>query len=176
MAELTPLPLSPVVELVRRHGGPLSHTALDPSRSIFRTPSIDGLIGFLVLWRCAVVLGDPICAPGQKAALANAFALHCEDQGWSILYVAATANLQTYACERGYASMEFAELLMADPRDNPEEGPKARHLRQHLNHTRRMGVTVREYLGAVSPEPVWRRRSSWPVKAGWPTAMGHRCI
>jgi hypothetical protein len=40
-----------------------------------------------------------------------------------ILYLAATADMQAYAHERGYASMEFANLLMADPQYDPEEGP-----------------------------------------------------
>ena len=139
--------LSTAVDLIRQYGGSVSHAALDPSRSIFRTPAVDGLIGFLLVRRCAVALGDPICAPENKAHLADAFADYCADKGWSILYVAATASLQTYARERGYGSMEFAGLLMADSQNDPEADAQGRHLRQHLNHTRRMGVMVREYLG-----------------------------
>jgi len=139
--------LSNSVDLVRQYGGPVSHAALDPSRSTFRTPAVDGLISFFLVCRCAVVLGDPICAPADKARLADAFADYCASKGWSILYIAATASLHAYACERGYGSMEFAEQLMADPRNDPEEGAQARHLRQHLNHTRRMGVRVSEYRG-----------------------------
>ncbi|MGR8941759.1 MAG: phosphatidylglycerol lysyltransferase domain-containing protein, partial [Gammaproteobacteria bacterium] len=140
-------PLSTAVNLVRQYGGPVSHAALDPSRSSFRTPAVDGLVSFLLVCRCAVVLGDPICAPENKTQLADAFADYCAGKGWSILYVAATARLQAYARERGYGSMEFASLLMGNPQNDPEDGAQARHLRQHLNHTRRAGVTVREYLG-----------------------------
>jgi lysylphosphatidylglycerol synthetase-like protein (DUF2156 family) len=43
--------------------------------------------------------------------------------------------------------MEFASLLIADPQNDPEEGPQAHHLRQHLNHIRRTGAVVREYKG-----------------------------
>jgi lysylphosphatidylglycerol synthetase-like protein (DUF2156 family) len=49
--------------------------------------------------------------------------------------------------------MEFADLLMADPAHDPEAGPEGRHLRQHLNRARRLGVTVREYNGSASPDP-----------------------
>lgn len=138
---------STTVDLVRQYGGPVSHVALDPSRSTFRTPAVDGLINYLPVCRYAVVQGDPVCAPEHKIRLADAFADYCAGKGWSILYVAASADLQAYARERGYASMEFASLLMADPRNDPEAGPRARHLRQHLNHARRTGLTVREYLG-----------------------------
>lgn len=140
------------MELVRRYGGPVSHAALDPSFSIFRATAIDGLIGFRVVRRCAVVQGDPVCAPELKTSLADAFATYCADYGWSILYSAVTAAMQTYAKERGYTTMEFAGLLMADPQDDPEEDHRGHHLRQHLNNARRTGVTVREYLGETTPD------------------------
>lgn len=150
MTEISDRPHSTVVELVRRHGGPVSHAALDPSRSIFRIPGIDGLIGFLLVRKCAVVMGDPICAPEHKAPLADAFAAYCADKGWSVLYSTASAAMQIYARERGYATMEFASLLMADPQYDPEADHQGHHLRQHLNHARRTGVTVREYFGGTS--------------------------
>jgi phosphatidylglycerol lysyltransferase len=164
-------PLSTAVNLVRQYGGPVSHVALDPSRSTFRTPAVDGLINFLLVCRCAVVQGDPICAPENKACLADAFADYCAGKGWSILYVTATVSMQAYAHERGYASMEFASLLIVDPQNDPEAGPQARHLRQHLNHVRRTNVTVREYLGEPDAQmeaqaeaacKAWRRARHGP--------------
>jgi lysylphosphatidylglycerol synthetase-like protein (DUF2156 family) len=140
-------PLSTVVDLVRQYGGVVSHAALDPSHSAFRAPGIDGLISYLPVCRCAVVQGDPVCAPEHKAQLADAFADYCADKGWSILYVTATAGMQAYAHERGYVSMEVADLLVADPQNDPEAGPEGRHLRQHLNHARRAEVKVSEYKG-----------------------------
>lgn len=145
-------PLLTTVDLVRQYGGPMSHAALIPSISTFHTPAVDGLISFWLVGRCAVMTGDPICAPENKTGLADAFADHCADKGWSIVCIAATASLQTHAQQRGYTSMEFASLLMADPQDDPELGPQARHLRQHLNHARRTGVMVHEYRGKPDAE------------------------
>jgi lysylphosphatidylglycerol synthetase-like protein (DUF2156 family) len=139
--------LSTTVDLIRQYGGVVSHAALDPSHFSFRTPNVEGLISFLLVNRCAVVHGDPICAPENTTFLADAFVDYCADNGWSIIYVIATANLQAYARERGYASMEVAGLLIADLQNNSEEGPQAHHLRQHLNHIRRAGAVVREYKG-----------------------------
>lgn len=152
MTEILNFPISSPVELVRRYGGPVSHAALDPSHSIFRAPGIDGLIGFLVVHRCAVVLGDPICDPVHNIALANAFSTYCSNNGWSIIYSTVTATLHTYARERSYASIEFANLLMANPQHDPEIDHQGHHLRQHLNHVRRAGVMVREYLGETTPD------------------------
>lgn len=135
------------MDLVRNYGGPISHIALDPSRNIFRCPAINGLVCFFLVHRCAVVYGDPICSIEDKPQLADAFAVYCEDNRWTILYVAATANLQTCMVTRGYASIEFADLLINDLGTDPEMGAQARHLRQHINRARRKGVSVREYLG-----------------------------
>ena len=140
------------IELVRRYGGPVSHAALDPSCTLFSVPGINGLIGFLPTRHSAVVLGDPICAPEHKAALADAFAAHCADLNRSVVYAVVTQDMHNYARERGYGAMEFASLLMADPQCDPEADRQGRHLRQHLNHTRRTGVTVREYQGDTSPD------------------------
>ncbi len=152
MPESSGLPRSAAIELVRRHGGAVAHAALDPSCNTFRVPGIDGLIGFVLTRRCAVALGDPICMPERQGALADAFAAHCADNDWSIIYAAATASMQAYARERGYGTLEFADLLIADPRHDPEAGPKGRHLRQNLNHTRRLGVSAREYHGTTAPD------------------------
>ncbi len=145
-------PLSTTVDLVRQYGGPTSHAALIPSIRTFHTPAVDGQISYWLVGRRAVVMGDPICAPENKACLADAFADYCIGNSWSIVYIGATASLQSYALQRGYGSMEFASLLAADPQDDPELGPRARHLRQHLNHVRRTGVTVHEYLGEPDTE------------------------
>jgi phosphatidylglycerol lysyltransferase len=153
MTEIFDRPSSPVVELVRRYGGPVSHAVLAPSHSIFRARGIDGLIGFLPSKQRSVVLGDPICASEDKTTLADAFSEHCAANNSSIIYTAASAEMQAYARDRGYGTMEFASLLVANPQLDPEEGHQGHHLRQHLNHTRRTGVTVHEYQGITSPDP-----------------------
>ena len=152
MTEKINIPISSIVELVRRHGGPVSHAALNPSLSLFRVPGIDGLVCFQVVRRCAVVQGDPICAPEHKTSLADAFAAYCADNGWIFLYTTVTADMQAYAKERGYATMAFADLLMAAPQDDPELDHRGHHLRQHLNHARRTGVMVSEYSGNTNTD------------------------
>jgi lysylphosphatidylglycerol synthetase-like protein (DUF2156 family) len=107
------------IELVRRYGGPVSHAALDPSCQLFSVPGIDGLISFLPTHGSAVVLGDPICAPIHKATLTDAFATHCADHNRYIVYAAVTTDMHNYARERGYGTMEFASLLMANPQCDP---------------------------------------------------------
>lgn len=143
-----------IIELVRCYGGPVSHAALDPTNSIFQDVDIEGLITYRVIKCCAVVFGDPVCAPEIKAALLDAYTVYCNDNGWSIVYSAVSADIQIYAKSFGYASIEFAELMMTDPQQDPELGHQGHHLRQHLNFTRRAGVTVREYFGLTMPDTI----------------------
>ena len=115
-----------IVELVRHYGGPVTHAALNPKLSLFQTPNIEGFIGFQLVQRCAVVQGDPVCASEYKAALADAFASHCTNNGWSFLYTSVTAEMHAYAKELGHATMQFADLLIADlqvDRTGPSESP-----------------------------------------------------
>jgi lysylphosphatidylglycerol synthetase-like protein (DUF2156 family) len=137
--------------LVRRYGGPVSHGALNPSYRTFRTPEIDGLVGYRLDHRCAVALGDPICAPEQRAQLAAAFSTYCAANGWSVIYAVATESMGSVAKVSGYGMIEFAEFLIANPQRDPELGSENRKLRWNLNRTRRQGVTVREYLGNQTP-------------------------
>ncbi len=67
-----------IIELVRCYGGPVSHAALDPTNSIFQDVDIEGLITYRVIKCCAVVFGDPVCAPEIKAALLDAYTVYCK--------------------------------------------------------------------------------------------------
>ncbi|MEY3879969.1 MAG: hypothetical protein RIQ94_764 [Pseudomonadota bacterium] len=153
MTTKTTKPILSTVELVRRYGGPISHAALDPNNLIFHSDDVvNGLITFRVIGRCAVVFGDPICAPENSTTLADAFSIYCDAKGWSIVYSAVSSVMQLYAKEHDYTSIEFAELMMTNPQQDPEMGHPGHHLRQHLNLTRRAGVTVREYFGLTMPD------------------------
>lgn len=139
------------IELVRSYGGPVSHSVLHPCYRTFRTPGIDGLIGFLLDHRCAVVLGDPICQPGQRDELADAFTNYCAGNNWSVIYAVATGNMRNFVNKSGCGMLEFADLLVANPQRDPEAGSKGRHLRWNLNRARRQDLKVREYQGNVVP-------------------------
>ncbi len=138
------------IDLIRRYGGPVSHAALHPCYRTFRTPGIDGLVGFLLDHRCAVMLGDPICPPGRRDELATAFAQYCAGNNWSVIYAVATGNMRSFVNDSGCGMLEFADLLVANPQHDPEAGSKGRHLRWNLNRARRHGVKVREYQGNIS--------------------------
>jgi lysylphosphatidylglycerol synthetase-like protein (DUF2156 family) len=142
-----------VVEIVRAHGGAVSHGLLDPRCRHFRVPRLEGLIGYRRWRRCAVAIGEPVCAPEDVTKLAESFRDFCRRRGWDTLYAAADARFGAWAIENGYAAIHFGDTLIVDPRIDPERGPAARHLRQKVNHTRRSGVVVEEYRPAAKRDP-----------------------
>ena len=75
-----------IIELVRCYGGPVSHAALDPTNSIFQDGDIEGLITYRVIKCCAVVFGDPVCAPEIKVALLDAYTVYCNDNELSTIF------------------------------------------------------------------------------------------
>jgi lysylphosphatidylglycerol synthetase-like protein (DUF2156 family) len=104
---------------------------------------VDGIVAFQVIGKCAVAFGDPICASSHKGLLQDAFAAHCRGRGWSTIAVATTEPKS----ERSSGAVGFADLLFADPRNDPATGHSGRHLRQNVNHVRREGVSIHEYHG-----------------------------
>ncbi len=153
------------IDLVRRHGGPVSHAALNPAFRTFRFPGIDGLIAFQLHRRCAVVMGDPICPPEQRTELAAAFAKYCAHNKWSVFYAVASDEMQRFNGQAGGGALEVGDLLIADPQHDPEAGSKARSLRRNINRVRRENVKVWEYHGNSSPDPELEARAELALES-----------
>jgi lysylphosphatidylglycerol synthetase-like protein (DUF2156 family) len=119
----------------------MSHVAGDPTCHMFEAKSCE--LPFVLMGRCAVVFGDPLGEPRDWEDVGEAFASLCQEKGWVAVHVA--SKQPRHAPDE--ASFAFGALVFADPQHDPEAGHAGRHLRQNLNHVRRLGLTVREYLG-----------------------------
>lgn len=139
------------VALIRRFGGAISHAVLDPAFRIFRVPAIPGLIGFRKAHGHAVVLGDPVCDPSDQASLAEAFLGYTKANDLSAVFAVSSRALVDMFRQRGGGVMEFGELLIGNPQNDPEAGSRGGHLRTSVRFPQRQGVSIREYRG---DEPV----------------------
>lgn len=147
---MTPAPgLEParakLIELIRRHGGSVSHALLDPTCSTFQLPGVNGVVGYRPSWGCAVALGDPVCQLDDTATLFDAFRAYCRRRGWRTIYAVASERLAALAAERGYASLLFGEELIFDLRRERQQGPEGRELRKKVRKAERQEVFVSEY-------------------------------
>jgi len=131
-----------MTERVRQYGGALSHALLNPSCGVFETAGIEGAVAYDVISKCAVEMGDPICASADQDALQSAFERFCREHEWSTITVATTTSSRDHS-----ASVTFGDLLFADLHHDPTSGRAGRHLRQNTNRASRDGVTIEEYAG-----------------------------
>lgn len=135
-----------VATFVKRWGSAASIALLDPKCSIFQIPSIEGLIGYRLLKGCAVVYGDPVCAPEDTETLAEAFMNHCHQNKWRFVFTIVSEQFVNWALPRtGGGLIEFGEELYVDPQADPKIGPQGRKLRNKISHSYNAGVRIFEY-------------------------------
>jgi lysylphosphatidylglycerol synthetase-like protein (DUF2156 family) len=138
-----------LVALIRRWGGLTSDALLDPSCKFFSTPHIEGIIGYRIESNCAVVFGDPVCAPHDIPALTQAFHQNCLERGNSVIYLMSSETFARWAIQNICKSLvEFGEELYLDPHCHPMErhGTHASLVRRKVRHALKEGTTVKEYL------------------------------
>jgi lysylphosphatidylglycerol synthetase-like protein (DUF2156 family) len=138
-----------IVELVRRWAGLATDALLDPKCQYFQIPEIEGFIGYRIECGCAVVFGDPVCAPDDTFQLAHAFHQFCQTQCRNIIYLTASESFAKasfgHICQ---AVIEWGEEIFLDPYCNPKErqGTHASLVRRKLRHAQQRGVSVKEYI------------------------------
>lgn len=142
-----------IVEWVHRWGGhTVIESLIDPTCSIFTIPHLEGFVGYRANRGCAVVFGDPVCAPADREHLVNAFHSFCEEDKKNVLYLVASKEFAyTMQETQGSALVPFGEELFLDPRQDPKNlsGKRGISLRGKLRHAQKNGLSVSEYLGAI---------------------------
>lgn len=135
------------IKSVRKWGASSSDAVLDATCTIYRVPNVDGLIGYRVEKGCAVVYGDPVCPFENLSVLAEAFYVFCKEQGYNIIYLAATQKFANWAVEHHcQTALEFGEELSLDPQKiHPAEGPKGSLIRRKVRQARDDKTLVQEY-------------------------------
>lgn len=138
-----------LVNHVRRFGDLNTDAILDSQCKIFMAPSIDGFIGYRIKGNCAVVFGDPLCAPCDQLKLANAFKNYCKQHQFNVTYAIISDHFAKSAINHyGSVSIQFGHKLFLDPSDNPsnKKGSKGSLVRKKVRHALKEGVEIKEYL------------------------------
>ncbi|MDB4969822.1 MAG: hypothetical protein JWN44_5511 [Myxococcales bacterium] len=135
-----------VTDEVIAWGNTVSGALLDGDCGHFRVEGIDGLIGYRAGLRCAVVMGDPVCAEADKPRLAAAFRDWCRARGWTTVYVVTSEGFSRWAIDAGMAAVSFGEELVLDPMHDAQAGSTGRELRKKINRAKKAGLAVSEYV------------------------------
>lgn len=152
-----------IEKFVYQWGGSASEAVLDNSCEIFTVPEIGGCIGYLVECNCAVVFGDPICAPDEAIPLAKAFTKFCETKGWTVIFVVASARFAKLMKEHKLCTvlLEVGEEFLFDPQ--VDTIAKHKKLRYKVHHADHVGLKVKEYI----PPDEKIQRAIEEVGDGW---------
>lgn len=131
---------------IHRWGVAASEAILDPAFHYFRTPDIEGVIGYRLEYGCAIVFGEPVCAPENISQLATAFRDHCQERHLDVIFLVCSEPFAKWAishiCE---VLIEVGEEMIFDPFYNNAEGSKQQKLRNKIRHASNAGVTFKEY-------------------------------
>ena len=134
-------------QIIHRWGSAMSEAILDSKAHCFTTHDIDGFIGYLQSNDCAIVIGDPVCAAEKKPLLAEAFQAYCKDKNLTCIYFIASEIFAKWAINNVSRIMiEVGEEIVFDPFIDPTLGHKSNRLRNKINHTQHIGLSVKEYL------------------------------
>lgn len=139
--------IQPFVKSIHKWGCSISEAVLESPCHYFSIPEIDGFIGYQICQGCAIILGDPVCAPDNKPALAKAFSKHCEQHQLSFIYFIASESFSKWAIHEVCSVMiEVGEEMIFDPFIDPTIGHRAARLRNYIHHAQHLGLSVKEYV------------------------------
>ncbi len=155
-----------IVELVRRWGGSTTDAVLDPAMQIFEHPGIAGFVGYRLELGCAIVFGDPICAPADRELLAKAFHRYTDSKRLRVIYIAASKAYAHWAIDNVCQSIiEFGEELVFNPPTDPRKntGAYGSLVRRKTKQAHREGVAVCEYIAhdAALERAIEQVREQW---------------
>lgn len=154
-----------LVRCVRVWGGASSDAVLDSACQHFHVPDIVGFIGYRNTGRCAVVYGDPICAPEDADELTSRFHAFCKENKWSVIYIFASEDQANIVCRQtGGAALQAMEEPWLNPTtDDPAAGARGSLARRKMRHAMRDGVEVNEYTGedAALEQAIERVGNEW---------------
>ncbi|MCU1629723.1 MAG: hypothetical protein JWP64_4672 [Pseudonocardia sp.] len=141
--------------LAHTGGSSLSHMITWPGRSYWflRGADVPGgpdrdlaVIGFHVVGRTALTVGEPGCEPAHRAAAVHGFVRFCHEQGWTPCLYSVGAEVADIARGLGWSTVQVAEETVLSLPGLAFTGKKWQDVRTALNRATRSGIT-----------PVWTR-------------------
>ena len=140
-------------ELIRCYGGhTLAFLGLAPENLRFLAPNGEGLVSYRLTNNVAVVLGDPVCAPGAFEQVTRSFLELCALQDWRVaFYQAFPEHLATYRALNLHA-FKIGEEAIIHPQTFTLSGSALANVRTSCRRAEREGVIIQWYEGIPPAE------------------------
>ncbi len=139
---------------------------------VFTVSGIEGGLGYHAANRVWIGTGDPLCAPGDQAALVAAFVAQARQRGNLALLLPVTARLAA-AAPPGLRAVTLGATPYIDLTSWSAAGNRGKMLRGNLGKARRLGVQ----LECAAPTPAFRAECAglmraWHARRRAGTALG----
>jgi lysylphosphatidylglycerol synthetase-like protein (DUF2156 family) len=130
------------IQEIDRFGNPASLLLLNSPHLTFQHPEheVEGLIGYQLVGNCAVVIGDPLCAPQDMPKLAQAFDAHCKTIRTPVIYLLVSEAF-AHATHGHETLLQVGDQLVLDPTGFQMK----QKMRWKIHQSHEQGVVVKEY-------------------------------
>jgi len=129
------------VAWLKQHGShPMSFSTMQPDMAYFELPGI-GYIAYARYFRMQFALGDPVCAPGQRAEMLDRF---LQQHPRALFVQVSKAVVDHLHGRHGYYGTQFgseSKILLADW---SLRGARKQIIRTAVNGARAQGIEIRE--------------------------------
>jgi len=135
------------IEFLKKFGRhSMAFSALQPQMRYFDLEGV-GYIAYRKKWGDVVCLGDPVCAPQDRARLLDAFLAKYK----SPVFIQVTPSFAELVNERtGFYATQFGKETFIDLKTWKPSGKKKQVIRTAINHAEKEGVVVKESYGDMS--------------------------
>jgi phosphatidylglycerol lysyltransferase len=139
--------------LFAAHGdNPVGYFAAGDDKTVWVDPTGRGVVAFRLIGATALVVGDPLTAPGGRPGVLDGFLAHCRRQGWTpAFYQTLGATLPLYRA-RGLRALAIGREAVIDLPSFTLAGKKIANVRHSVTHAERAGLAVRLYDDASPDE------------------------
>lgn len=133
--------------LVLAHGwNSTSFQIVNPGIKRWFADDAEAVVGFVNARRMRLVVGAPVCAKEDLAAVSRAFEADTKDAGMTACYFGAEARLEdTVAHDGQHSEFLIGAQPVWHPKDWPEIIARNRSLRAQVNRARNKGLKVEEW-------------------------------
>jgi lysylphosphatidylglycerol synthetase-like protein (DUF2156 family) len=165
--------------LVERHGADsLAYFALRRDKSYFFSASGSSFIAYRVINGTALVAGDPIGNPAERAELMREFTRVAHAKAWRVAIAGVSGEALADYAALGFKSMYLGDEAVISPSEFSLDGRAIRKVRQSVSRLEKSGYQVRVLSTADADEALraeirgvseeWR--GNWPER-GFTMAM-----
>jgi phosphatidylglycerol lysyltransferase len=132
--------------IIKQYGqNPSAYLILENDKILYLGKDVEGVIGYGVVGSVVVVLGDPVCADEDFAALLSEFKDFCLSGEYQCIFLGVTDKYLGIYEKFGYGSVKCGEEPRFEFEHYQLAGGKMAKMRMNINHAAKAGLETFEY-------------------------------